>query len=87
LSKDDGEIILKKKLYYKFVSDGDVGIVYDAIIKDTKVAKYDPRFVVVTDGIHIRALDTKTKDVLDIAIKELINHFDFFSAMGRDGKV
>ncbi|MFZ1458201.1 MAG: hypothetical protein WAT46_19315, partial [Saprospiraceae bacterium] len=25
LSKDDGEIILKKKLYYKFVSDGDVG--------------------------------------------------------------
>lgn len=78
LSKDDGEIILKKKLYYKFVSDGDVGIVYDAIINDTKVAKHDPRFVVVTDGNHIRALDTKTKDVLDIAIKELINHFDFF---------
>lgn len=78
LSKEDGEIILKKKLYYKFVSDGDIGIVYDAIIKDAKLAKYDPRFVVVTDGIHIRALDTKTKDVLDIAIKELINHFDFF---------
>jgi hypothetical protein len=78
LSKEDGEIILKKKMYYKFVSDGDVGNVYDTIIKDTKVAKYDPRFVIVTDGIHIRALDTKTKDVLDIAIKELINHFDFF---------
>ena len=78
LSKDDGEIILKKKLYYKFLSDGDVGSVYDAIIKDTKVVKYDPRFVIVTDGNHIRALDTKTKDVLDIAIKELINHFDFF---------
>jgi hypothetical protein len=78
LSKEEGEIILKKKLYYKFVSDGDVGSVYDTIIKDTKVVKYDPRFVVVTDGNHIRALDTKTKDVLDIAIKELINHFDFF---------
>jgi hypothetical protein len=78
LSKDDGEIILKKKLYYKFVSDGDVGSAYDTIIKDTKVGKYDPRFVLVTDGNHIRALDTKTKDVLDIAIKELINHFDFF---------
>jgi len=78
LSKEDGEIILKKKLYYKFVSDGDVGKVYDTIVKDTKVVKYDPRFVIVTDGIHIRALDTKTKDVLDIAIKELINHFDFF---------
>jgi len=78
LSKDDGEIILKKKLYYKFVSDGDVGSVYDTIIKDTNVVKYDPRFVVVTDGNHIRALDTKTKDVLDIAIKELNHHFDFF---------
>lgn len=78
LSKDDGEIILKKKLYYKFVSDGDVGSVYDTVLADTKVGKYDPRFVVVTDGNHIRALDTKTKDVLDIAIKELINHFDFF---------
>lgn len=78
LSKDDGEIILKKKLYYKFVSDGDVGSVYDTVLADTKVGKYDPRFVVVTDGNHIRALDTKTKDVLDITIKELINHFDFF---------
>lgn len=78
LSKDDGEIILKKKLYYKIVSGGDVGSVYDTVLADTKVGKYDPRFVVVTDGNHIRALDTKTKDVLDIAIKELINHFDFF---------
>ncbi len=78
LSKDDGEIILKKKLYYKFVSAGDVGSVYETVLADPKVTKYDPRFVVVTDGIHIRALDTKTKDVLDIAIKELINHFDFF---------
>lgn len=78
LSKDDGEIILKKKLYYKFLSDGDVGNAYDAVLADTKVGKYDPRFVILTDGIHIRALDTKTKDVLDIAIKELINHFDFF---------
>lgn len=78
LSKDDGEIILKKKLYYKFVSDGDVGSVYDTVLADTRVGKFDPRFVVVTDGNQIRALDTKTKDVLDIAIKELINHFDFF---------
>jgi hypothetical protein len=78
LSKDDGEIILKKKLYYKFVSNGDVGSAYDTVLSDTKVGKYDPRFVIVTDGNHIRALDTKTKDVLDIAIKELINHFDFF---------
>jgi len=78
LSKDDGEIILKKKLYYKFVSDGDVGSVYDTVLADTRVGKYDPRFVILTDGIHIRALDTKTKDVLDIAIKEMINHFDFF---------
>jgi len=78
LSKEDGEVILKKKLYYKVVSDGDIGNVYDAIIKDIKVAKYDPRFVIVTDGNHLKALDTKTKDTLDVTIKELINHFDFF---------
>ncbi|MBK8052278.1 MAG: hypothetical protein IPK35_03075 [Saprospiraceae bacterium] len=65
-------------MYYKFVSAGDVGSVYETVLADPKVTKYDPRFVVVTDGIHIRALDTKTKDVLDITIKELINHFDFF---------
>ena len=44
LSKDDGEIILKKKLYYKFVSDGDVGSDYDTVLADTKVGKYDQSF-------------------------------------------
>ncbi|HMT71415.1 MAG TPA: hypothetical protein PKD16_14710 [Saprospiraceae bacterium] len=78
LSKDEGEVIHKKKLYYKMVSNGDVVKMYDAIHSDAKVAKHNPRFILVTDGSHLRALDTKTKDVLDIAVQELTKHFDFF---------
>lgn len=75
LSKIDGEISWKKKLFFKPV-DGE-GI--HLVISDIKnTLKQDQRFVIVTDFITLLAIDTKNGDTLDIAFKALPTHFDFF---------
>ena len=77
-SKTDGEIIWKKKLYFKTAAGDDLHGVIDAMKTGSANAKHQPRFLVVTDYTTWLAIDTKTDDSLDIAFKELPNHFDFF---------
>lgn len=78
LSKTEGEIIWKKKLLFKEVSDGDLKEFETELIKDPKKMNHDPRFIIVTDYKQLIALDTKTKERLDIPIFELAKHPDFF---------
>ncbi|QQR76650.1 class I SAM-dependent DNA methyltransferase [Candidatus Nomurabacteria bacterium] len=44
--------------------------------KDTY--KFNPRFIIVTDFVTFLAIDTKTKETLDIEIKDLGKHYAFF---------
>jgi len=78
LSKVDGEISWKKKLFFKSVKGVDLHELIADLTTDNKAVKHDPRFVVVTDYKNLLAVDTKTQDTLDISIADIAKHFDFF---------
>lgn len=78
LSKLEGEIAWKKKLFFKAVENDDLHDLIDNIRTNGKSLKHDPRFIVVTDFETLLAIDCKTSDTLDIPIIEIAKHFDFF---------
>jgi len=75
LSKVDGEISWKKKVFFKEVFEEDLHVTISALANDLK---HDQRFVIVTDYETFLAIDTKTQDKLDIELKALPKHYDFF---------
>ena len=75
MSKVDGEISWKKKLFFKEVLKGDLHI---AITDIKKTINHAQRFIIVTDYKILLAFDTKTDDSLDIELKDLAKHYDFF---------
>ncbi len=78
LSKVEGEIAWKKKLFFKAVENEDLHVLIDNIKTNGKSLKHDPRFIVVTDFETLLAIDSKTSETLDIPIVEITKHFDFF---------
>jgi hypothetical protein len=78
LLKSDGEILWKKKLYFRAVYEEDLHGFIDTRRKDAKLLKHSPRFFVVTDFTTLLAYDSKTDDTLDVALSDLPRHFDFF---------
>jgi type I restriction-modification system DNA methylase subunit len=77
LSKNVGEVILKRHLYFK-PCKSNLFAEIDAIKNSKIVANNKIRFVVVTDFSQLIAIDTKTQDTLDIELSQLAKHFDFF---------
>lgn len=75
LSKVDGEISWKKKVYFKPVENSDL---HNEVTEIAKQLKHEQRFAIVTDYKTLLAIDTKTQDKLDIELNELPKHFDFF---------
>jgi hypothetical protein len=78
LSKVDGEIAWKKKLFFKPVENDDLHETIENIKDDAKATKHDPRFIVVTDFETLLAIDRKTADTLDIPLLEIPKYYDFF---------
>lgn len=78
LSKVTGEILWKKKLFFKEVTKGDLHDVIDDAKSNSTIMKQDPRFLIVTDWKTFLALDTKTSTTLDVELSSLNKHFDFF---------
>jgi hypothetical protein len=78
LSKVEGEILWKKKLFFKSVKGKDIHTLIDEIKKDPAATKHDPRFIILTDFETLLAVDRKTTDTLDIPIEQIAKHFDFF---------
>ena len=79
LSKQDNQIILKKKLFYQEAMTGENLLsLITALDNNEKTHSHDPRFIIVTDFDKIMAKDTRTKDTLDIEFKDLWKHSDFF---------
>lgn len=78
LSKKEDIIILKRKLYFQEVHDVDLHETIDLLQKDRTTKSHSPRFIVVTDFETLLAVDTKTNEHLDIALKDIAKHFDFF---------
>jgi hypothetical protein len=75
LSKVDGEISWKKKLFFQEEYKDDLHLTISELIKSIK---HQQRFVIVTDYNLFLAADTKTGEKLDIELQELPKHFDFF---------
>ncbi len=78
LSKVNGEIIWKKKLYFRAIFDQDLHGFIDTRRRDEALLKHAPRFFIVTDFMTLLAYDSKTDDTLDIPLSDLPRHFDFF---------
>ena len=77
-SKNDGEVLWKKKLCFRHEAEEDLHECIDRLKSEKRVAKRAPRFVVVTDFERILAFDTKTNDSLETLIKDLPKHSVFF---------
>lgn len=75
LSKVEGEVSLKSKLFFKEIFNEDLHL---SISNLEKELKHKPRFVFVTDYKTILAKDTKTNITLDIPLKDLAKYSDFF---------
>ena len=75
LSKVDGEVSLKKKLFFKEVYNDDLHLSITNLSKDIK---HSQRFVIVTDYKTLLAKDTKMNVTLDIHLKDLPKNYDFF---------
>lgn len=78
LSKVEGEIAWKKKLFFKAVEHDELQVLMDAIKVNGIAKKVDPRFIVLTNYNTFMAYDRKTGDSLDIPMNELVKHGDFF---------
>ena len=78
LSKNPGEIIWKKKLFFKKEIDSDLHDLIDRLKKDPGITKHHPRFIIVTDFKTLLSVDTKTEDTLDVPIMDLSKYYDFF---------
>ncbi|WP_283590018.1 DNA methyltransferase [Ligilactobacillus saerimneri] len=79
LAKNQGEVYLKNKLYFKEASDEVLQVYSDVEDKVAKL-KSKPRYIIVTNYQQVLAKDTKTGDTLDIKFDELPKYFDFFLA-------
>jgi len=66
------------KLFFKVATTSELHAVIAELSKRYKSEKKPPRFAIVTDYKTILAVDTKTADTLDVKIKDLAKHYDFF---------
>jgi hypothetical protein len=78
LSKNEGEILWKKKLFFKEINEADLHLAIDELKAEPKISTHLPRFIIVTDYETLLAIDTKTQDSLDVPFLDLAKHFDFF---------
>nr|WP_221895621.1 type IIL restriction-modification enzyme MmeI [Bathymodiolus japonicus methanotrophic gill symbiont] len=78
MSKVDGEILWKKKIFFKQEKTADLHVLIGQLKTDKTIAKQHPRFIVITDFKSLLAIDTKTADSLDIPLADLAKHYDFF---------
>lgn len=78
LSKLDGEILYKKKIFFKEDSANQLLSSIENLSKEDRILKHSPRFAIVTDFETLVAKDLKIGKNLDIALKDLPKYFDFF---------
>jgi type II restriction/modification system DNA methylase subunit YeeA len=72
-----GELLHRKKVFFKVTTEQLLTTI-DTLKNEVLTQKQKPRFVIVTDYQTLLAYDTKTSDTLDINIKDLVKHYDFF---------
>ncbi len=78
LSKNEGELFYKGKIFFKSLTEGSLIDTIDELSKDDKILRQKPRFIVVTDFDRFFATDTKLKTNKEFTLDELAEQTDFF---------
>ena len=78
LSKIEGEILYKKKVFFKEELEDRLLSEIEVFAKEDRILKHNPRFIILTDYTTLVARDLKLSKNLDIPIQDLPKHFDFF---------
>jgi len=78
LSKVDGEILYKKKVFFKEEEKDKLLSTIETVAKDERILKHTPRFAILTDFKNLVAKDLRLGKNLDITLKELPKHYSFF---------
>lgn len=78
LSDVQGEVLWKKKLFFKVVQDEDLHRLIEKANQIDRVKRQDPRFIIVTDFNALLAIDRKTSETLDIHVLDIAKNLDFF---------
>ncbi|HLV46086.1 MAG TPA: DNA methyltransferase, partial [Flavobacterium sp.] len=78
LSKVEGEVLYKKKIFFKEEETDKLLSSIETISKEERILKHAPRFAILTDYETLVARDLKLGKNLDIAITDLPNHYTFF---------
>lgn len=77
-SKRENEVLYPKKIIFRVEASNNLLNAIDDIAQDAGVQKHSPRFAIMTDYKHLVAKDLKLGKALDIELKELPKHYDFF---------
>lgn len=78
LSKKEGELLYKNKIYFKEEIAKNLLTAIDEAAKDDKILKHNPRFILVSDYETIVAIDVKLKVNKRFSFSELPEQADFF---------
>lgn len=81
LSKNEGEVLYKKKVFFKEEKANKLLSTIEQVAKDENITRHQPRFAIVTDYKELVAKDLKLGKNLDIQIQELSKYFDFFQPL------
>ena len=78
LSKVDGELFYKGKIFFKVEESDKLIHTIDELSKNQTILKQKPRFVVVTDFKNVLATDTRKNINTEFPISQLGEQIDFF---------
>ncbi len=78
LSKNEGEILYKNKIFFKEEVAENLLDAIDEASKDDKILKHNPRFIMVTDYETMVAVDVRLKANKRFSFSELPEQADFF---------
>ncbi len=78
LTKRDGEVLYKRKVFFKEGDSGSLLSEIETLAEDERILKHTPRFAIVTDFKSFVAKDLKLRTNLDIELTHLPKYFDFF---------
>lgn len=78
LSKNEHEILYKKKIFFTVEESEKLLTTIDDVSKDERILKHKPRFAIATDYKQLVAKDLRLGRSLDIKLEDLPKHFSFF---------
>lgn len=85
LSKIEGEVFLKRKVFFKHLENGLLDSI-DNLSNNEKILNQKVRFLIVTDFKTLLAKDLKTMRALKASITDLPKHFGFFLPLAGSEK-